>query len=112
MGEITDNIFYRAPLRSPQPLASLQVGRQAPRHGLVRYSPTLPQPLLNLTSQVSLEWSPLIGWSSGFKDGGGRGKAEFHQVAQTFACLLYWCLDMHWYLSLGSKDKESQIECA
>jgi len=43
----------RAPLRSPQPLASLQ---------------------------VSLEWSPLIGWSSGFKDGGGRGKAEFHQL--------------------------------
>ena len=42
VGEITGKISYRAPLRSPQPLASLQVGRQAPRHGLVRYFPTLP----------------------------------------------------------------------
>ena len=39
VGKIKGKIFGRTPLRSPQPLASLQVGRQAPRHGLVRYIP-------------------------------------------------------------------------
>ena len=78
VGELTGKISYRAPLRSPQPLASLQVGRQAPRHGLVRYFPALPFNLYSASLLRSASSGPLsLGGAVGSKTGEGEARLNF-----------------------------------
>ena len=65
-------------------------------HSLERSSP-----LLNLSSQIRLKWSPLIGWSRGHQDGWGGGKVELHQVALSSLSSLSlktfgWVREMIW----------------
>ena len=90
LGKIT--ISSRAPLRSPQPLASLQVGRQLPRHGLVRYfahfsrwtwlcirKMVLPKELQNADTHLrSASSGPLsLGGAVGSKTGEGEARLNF-----------------------------------
>jgi len=58
----------RAPLRSPQPLASLQVGRQAPRHGIVRSASSGPLSLGGAVSSKKGEGEARLNFTSSTLD--------------------------------------------